>query len=294
MNPRVTRHAPNAADNRAFHRRQGAISIVNFGKHNDAGRNASAGGRLGQKVRWKAAVSIAGLAAAIAVPPSLRAQQVIIAPAAPAPAPAPVQPVQPVQPAPAAPGVQVYQPPATPGVPVYPGAPGVQVYQPPATPGVPVGPGAAIAPPAMQPPAVQPAPVQAAPAPPKPSVAEMSFVVGSDINPDLTGRPSPVIVRTYELKSATVFNSSDFFAMFDRDKEVLGGDLVARDEWALTPGNSRQALKNLQRDTRYVGVVAAFRDLDRARWRATTFVYPNQITRMEIKLDRNEVNIRLH
>jgi len=293
-------------------------------------------------------VGIAGLAAAFAVPPSVRAQQVIIAPAAPAPAP--VQPVQPVQPAPAAPGVQivpalpgmapqsgiavpgvpgvsvvpvvppvqvvpgvtvgtqppppaanpgapgvqVYQPPATPGVPVYPGAPGVQVYQPPATPGVPVAPGAAVAPPAMQPPAVQPVPVQAAPAPPKPSVAEMSFVVGADINPDLTGRPSPVIVRTYELKSATVFNSSDFFAMFDRDKEVLGGDLVARDEWALTPGNSRQALKNLQRDTRYVGVVAAFRDLDRARWRATTFVYPNQTTRMEIRLDRNEVNIRLH
>ena len=125
-------------------------------------------------------------------------------------------------------------------------------------------------------------------------MAEMSFIVGPNVNPDPTGRPSPVIVRTYELKSATVFNSSDFFAVFDRDKEILGADLVARDEWALTPGSNRQALKNLQRDTRYVGVVAAFRDVERARWRAATFVYPNQTTRMEITLDRNEVNIRLH
>ena len=147
-----------------------------------------------------------------------------------------------------------------------------------------------IAPAAVAPAATPSAPGSAAG---KPSVAEMSFVVGPDVNPDVTGRPSPVIVRTYELKSATAFNSSDFFAMFERDRETLGADLVARDEWALMPGNNRQALKNLQRDTRYVGVVAAFRDVERARWRAATFVYPNQTTRMEIRLERNEVNIRL-
>jgi type VI secretion system protein VasD len=244
------------------------------------------------------------LAAALAAPLAGHAQQVIIAPAAPAPAqPAPAQAAPGIA-VPGIPGASVV--PVIPPVQVLPGVsvapqpgarppatatPGVQVYQPP-PPGVQIVP--VYKPPPGAPAIVQPAPAQAAPGPAMAPVAEMSFVVGPDVNPDVTGRPSPVIVRTYELKSATLFNSSDFFAMFDRDKEILGGDLVARDEWALTPGTSRQALKNLQRDTRYVGVVAAFRDVDRARWRASTFVYPNQTTRMEIRLDRNEVAIKLH
>lgn len=128
----------------------------------------------------------------------------------------------------------------------------------------------------------------------KPSVAEMSFIVGEDVNPDVRGRPSPVIVRTYELKSTTAFNRSDFFAVFERDKEILGADLIARDEWAVTPGDHRQVLKNLQSETRYVGVIAAFRDMERGRWRAATAISLNQTNRIEIRLDRNEVNIRLH
>ena len=122
----------------------------------------------------------------------------------------------------------------------------------------------------------------------------MSFFVGSDVNPDMSGRPSPVIVRTYELKSLVAFNGADFFSMFEREKDSIGGDLVARDEWALTPGNNRQVIKNLQKETRYVGVVAAFRDLDRAQWRGATLILPNQTSRVEIRLDRNELNVRLY
>ncbi len=191
---------------------------------------------------------------------------------------------------------------------VYPGAPtlGVPVYQQPATPVAPGAPAAQVAPPNSgvpgpaggqltpgAPGAPVPTPQHTVTAPAKPAVAEMSFVVGANVNPDRTGRPSPVIVRTYELKSATRFNSADFFAIYQRDKEILGPDLIASDEWALAPGNNRQALKNLQRDTRYVGVIAAFRDMERAQWRAATFVYPNQTTRMEIRLERNEVKINL-
>jgi type VI secretion system protein VasD len=129
---------------------------------------------------------------------------------------------------------------------------------------------------------------------PAPTVAEISFLVASDINPDASGRPSPIIVRTYELKSLAAFSGADFFAVFDREKEVIGQDLVARDEWPLTPGNSRQAIKHLQKETRYVGVIAAYRDLPRAQWRAATLIIPNQTSRVEIRIDRSEVTARLH
>ena len=242
---------------------------------------------MNQRVRrLRPAVVAALVLSAWAAPPRGLAQQ----PSAAVP-PAPTYQAPGVQ---IAPGLQIA--PALPGAPpapgiAIPGVPGVTVM--PQIPGLQQAPGtaAAPAPPGTQ---VYPgAPAPAAAAPPKPAMAEMSFVVGSNVNPDRTGRPSPVIVRTYELKSATVFNASDFFAIYERDKEILGADLVASDEWALAPGNNRQALKNLQRDTRYVGVIAAFRDVERAQWRAATFVYPNQTTRMEIRLERNEVKISL-
>jgi type VI secretion system protein VasD len=140
---------------------------------------------------------------------------------------------------------------------------------------------------AVAPPAAQPA------APLKPSIAELSFVIDANVNPDASGRPSPVVVRIYELKSIAAFNRADFFSLYERDKEQLGPDLVNRDELPLMPGGKPQAITTLRSDTRYLGVIAAFRDIERARWRASTPIFVNQTTRMEIKLDRNEVAITL-
>ena len=140
--------------------------------------------------------------------------------------------------------------------------------------------------------AVAPVPAQP-PAPPKPSIAELSFVIDANVNPDSSGRPSPVVVRIYELKSLAAFNRADFFSLYEKDREQLGPDLVNRDELPLMPGGKPQAITTLKSDTRYLGVVAAFRDIERARWRASTPILVNQTTRMEIKLDRNEVAIRL-
>ena len=199
-----------------------------------------------------------------------------------APQPAPAQP----------PGVAVQ----IPGVPM---SPTISVPVPGMPQAAPVAgqPAAAPAPGKPAPAGAVPAPVpaQAAqpPAPPKPSIAELSFVIDANVNPDASGRPSPIVVRIYELKSVAAFNRADFFSLYEREKEQLGPDLVSRDELPLMPGAKPQAITTLRSDTRYVGVIAAFRDIERARWRASTPILVNQTTRMEIKLDRNEVAIKL-
>ena len=203
-------------------------------------------------------------------------------------------PGMPQAPVAAQPGVAApVQQPSAVAVPI-PGAPGSPTVSVP-VPGQP----AAVAPAAVpgQPaPATAIAPVQPAPqlaAPLKPSVAELSFVIDANVNPDASGRPSPILVRIYELKSLAAFNRADFFALYERDREQLGPDLVNRDELPLMPGAKPQAITTLRSDTRYLGVIAAFRDIERARWRASTPIFVNQTTRMEIKLDRNEVAIKL-
>lgn len=102
-----------------------------------------------------------------------------------------------------------------------------------------------------------------------------------------------MLVRIYELRSVAAFNRADFFALFERDKEHLAAELVSREELPLMPGGKPQAITTLRSDTRYLGVIAAFRDIERAQWRASTPIFVNQTTRMEIKLDRNQIAIKL-
>jgi type VI secretion system protein VasD len=87
------------------------------------------------------------------------------------------------------------------------------------------------------------------------------------LNPDLNGRPSPLVVRLYELKSLSVFNNADFFNLFEQDVALLGDELQMRDEMAFQPGETKILERDLRVDTRYLGLIGAYRDIENARWR---------------------------
>lgn len=122
----------------------------------------------------------------------------------------------------------------------------------------------------------KPAPVAVAPppapltmaAPPEAKVkAAMTLAASADTNPDASGRPSPVVVRVYQLKTDAAFAGADFFALFDDDQKVLGPELISRDEFVLAPAEQRKMDVTVAPETRYVGAIAAFRDIRNAQWR---------------------------
>jgi type VI secretion system protein VasD len=129
------------------------------------------------------------------------------------------------------------------------------------------------------------------PPPPPPTIANVTVDVRPNANPDARGRPSPVVVRFFELKSLAVFNSADFFALFNRDREMLAADLVAREELQLSPGEKRTFERKLAPDTAYLGVVAGFRDLERAVWRAAVPIAPNKTQSVTITLEGSNVRM---
>lgn len=104
---------------------------------------------------------------------------------------------------------------------------------------------------------------------PKPVVTavQLTLVAGVDVNPDVRGRASPLTVRVYALKNVTDFEGADFFSLFDKDQATLGAELVQREEVLLRPGESRTVDMTLPPDAKAIAVMAAYRDLDRARWR---------------------------
>ncbi len=103
--------------------------------------------------------------------------------------------------------------------------------------------------------------------PPKDVTLKGSIRAAEDVNPDGNGRPSPVVVKIYQLKSNTRFEQADFFPLSEDTKATLQDDLLAVEEIILTPGEYRPYEGEFDPDTRFVGVTAGFRDIYQADWK---------------------------
>lgn len=100
---------------------------------------------------------------------------------------------------------------------------------------------------------------------------------GSDeLNPDLNGRPSPIVLRLIELKHPVAFETADFFSLYQRPKEALSPDMVVLEELELRPGEQREMKLSVQPGSRYVGVLAAYRDLPESNWRVVIALQEKQ------------------
>jgi type VI secretion system protein VasD len=118
-----------------------------------------------------------------------------------------------------------------------------------------------------------------------PATLSTTVVASAQVNPDARRRPSPVVVRVFELKAPTLFEQADFVSLFEKDQALLAGELVSREEFVLRPGESKPINKPLSPDTKFIGVMAAFRELERARWRAVVPVVAKKKNVVEITLD---------
>jgi type VI secretion system protein VasD len=97
----------------------------------------------------------------------------------------------------------------------------------------------------------------------------LAVVASSGLNPDADGRPSPVVVRIYQLTSTGEFLGAEFAALYPNDSATLGKTLVSKQEFSALPGQHDSVKLELASETRALGVLVAFRDIDHARWRVT-------------------------
>ncbi len=126
-----------------------------------------------------------------------------------------------------------------------------------------------------------------------PPLLRGAITVDPNVNPDRAGRPSPIVVRVYELKSVAAFNGADFFALFENEQATLSSELVGREEFQLQPAETREYRRQLQPDTKFIGVVGAFRDLEQARWRQAVPVPSKSKPTITIGLQARAVSVTL-
>lgn len=127
---------------------------------------------------------------------------------------------------------------------------------------------------------------------PPPTVVQAKIVVSPQVNPDVNSRPSPIVMRIYELKNLGKFEDADFYKLSDDYEAALGSDLLASEQFHLRPGEIKTLKHAVAPQTKYIAVTAAYRDINAAVWRAFIRIKTAKTTRFEIRLDKLNVSIR--
>lgn len=117
--------------------------------------------------------------------------------------------------------------------------------------------------------------------------ASMTLQASKDVNPDARGAARPIVVRVYTLRADAAFSSADFFALFNDEEKTLGAEMITHDEYVLDPGDEKKVDIAISNETRFVGVIAAFRDIRNAQpWR---IVIPAPKGSFTISVERSKV-----
>lgn len=88
----------------------------------------------------------------------------------------------------------------------------------------------------------------------------------SNINPNQNNQASPVVIMVYQLKDNSTFKAANFFGLYLSPQQTLESTYVDSNQYIFLPGEKRQISIPLGEETSYVGVVAAYRNINNAQW----------------------------
>lgn len=126
---------------------------------------------------------------------------------------------------------------------------------------------------------------------PDPTVVRLQLTADAMVNTDSRGRATPVVVRYYVLQNTAAFDSADFFSLFERDEALLGAAQLVREEATLRPGQTLNVELSPQGEAKHLAVLAAYRDVNKIRWRATAPIPQNKTTAYIVRIGAQGITI---
>jgi len=103
---------------------------------------------------------------------------------------------------------------------------------------------------------------------------ELSITASEALNPTAQGRPSPVLLRVYELSDATFFQAANFFTLLGEVENAQHAEVIKIHEFMLMPGEVRLLRRRTELNTRFLAVAAAYQDLPGSMWRSVAALPP--------------------
>jgi type VI secretion system protein VasD len=124
-----------------------------------------------------------------------------------------------------------------------------------------------------------------------PTIVDATITVSATVNPDINNRASPIVIRVFELKSIGAFNESDFYDLFENHDSALGGDLLGSEKFHLSAGDIHSFKHNASPETKFVAVIAAYRNINQAIWRDSVAITANKTTQIMVVANKLTISI---
>lgn len=114
-----------------------------------------------------------------------------------------------------------------------------------------------------------------------------------NINPDVDGTPSPLAISIFELSNSVSFAHANFFDLYSNAKETLGSSLLYEKDVVLSPGQTMSVAMPYVDGVRYLGYVAAFRNVNVLLWRDLVAVPPKPglNSRVSVLVDKHGLHV---
>jgi type VI secretion system protein VasD len=132
--------------------------------------------------------------------------------------------------------------------------------------------------------------------PPKRDAVPVEVRASAFVNPDTSGRPSPVVVYLLSLRSIDGLGSVALSNIIDGPANALASDLVSFRQVTLLPGEVKSLDIDVSSDTRFVAVVGALQAYQQMQWKDyveySSGVIAGLPGRRRMAVDINETGVR--
>lgn len=121
-----------------------------------------------------------------------------------------------------------------------------------------------------------------------------TITASTDINPDIQGKPSSVIVRVYQLSNKINFENATYDALFESEHNALGTEYITLNEYLVDPNTTTSIDLKISENAKYIGVVVGYRSIDMVTWRTVKEVPEGSFWKssgLEIKVEKLSVRV---
>lgn len=107
-----------------------------------------------------------------------------------------------------------------------------------------------------------------------PRLVKLQFHAGQRLNTATDGQSLALVARIYKLRQRAAFEQAPYASFLDPQKEkaLLGADLLEATEVLLVPGQRLELQQKVGREAAFIGIVALFRAPAAQRWRTSVAV----------------------
>lgn len=119
------------------------------------------------------------------------------------------------------------------------------------------------------------------------TTAKLFFKIAEDVNPDASGRPSPVVVNLLFLRNNRQFEQEDLISLMENAEDRLGKDLINKIRLKeFIPGETRNEFFELTAETAYIGVVTEYVQYQNAEAKLLLKLEPHTNNKFGVHVNR--------